>query len=72
MFSVKAEPSTNIINVEFDVLIELELTCSSQLFFAQYYGPFALAIFAGILAAISSAILRHVNYWRFRSDSLHG
>ena len=42
MFSVKAEPSTNIINVEFDVLIELELACSSRLFFAQYYAVMAL------------------------------
>ena len=41
------------------------------------YGPFTLAIFVAILAAISSAILwrfkiDRVNYWRFRSDSLHG
>ena len=38
-----------------------------------FYGPFTLAIFAAISAAISSAILRRfqiarVNYWRFRGD----
>ena len=37
------------------------------------YGPFTMAIFAAIFAAISSALLRRfqiarVNYWRFRGD----
>ena len=42
------------------------------LFFIRFtsYGPFTLAIFAAIFVAISSAILRRVNYWRFL-DPLH-
>ena len=31
-------------------------------------GPFTLTIFAAISAAISSAILRRINYWRFRGE----
>ena len=33
----------------------------------KFNGPFTLAMFA----AISAAILRHVNYWRFRGDLNH-
>ena len=35
--------------------------------FSHFKSSFTLAIFA----AISGAISRRVNYWRFRGDSLH-